>query len=52
MNSMKEKKMLQKITAAALLILGLWALTGCNTVHGLGEDIQSGGRAISKSSGK
>ncbi|NTU42388.1 MAG: entericidin A/B family lipoprotein [Nitrospirales bacterium] len=43
--------MIRKIAAAVLLIyMGL--LSGCHTIKGLGEDIQSGGRAIEKASGK
>jgi entericidin B len=49
---LKEKRMIRKIAAAVLVALWLWTLTGCNTVHGLGQDIQSGGRAIERSSGK
>ncbi|MFA5353232.1 MAG: entericidin A/B family lipoprotein [Thermodesulfovibrionales bacterium] len=44
--------MIGKVVAALLLIIYLGALSGCNTVKGLGEDIQSGGRAIGRSSGK
>ncbi|NTU43098.1 MAG: entericidin A/B family lipoprotein [Nitrospirales bacterium] len=43
--------MLRKITAAVLLI-GIWTLAGCHTVHGVGQDVESGGRAIERSSGQ
>lgn len=35
---------------AALLLLGLTALGGCNTVQGMGRDIEAGGEAISDTS--
>ena len=44
--------MIKKIAAAAMLLMCMWALSGCHTVHGAGEDIESGGRAIERSSGK
>ena len=31
-----------------LLLICAWALSGCHTVRGVGEDIQSGGRAIER----
>ncbi|HLA74909.1 MAG TPA: entericidin A/B family lipoprotein [Gammaproteobacteria bacterium] len=33
----------------ALLLLALLALTGCNTLQGMGKDIEKGGEAIQKS---
>ncbi len=44
--------MIRKMAAVAMLLFCLSALLGCNTVHGLGKDIESGGKAIEKSSGK
>ncbi len=45
--------MIRKMAAAVVMFLFcLSALSGCNTVHGLGKDIESGGKAIEKSSGK
>ncbi len=35
-----------------LAALCLALVAGCNTVKGLGRDIESGGRAIERSSGK
>ena len=29
-------------------LLAALTLTGCNTVHGLGQDVQAGGRAIER----
>ncbi len=44
--------MIRKIAVALMLVMWAWTLTSCNTVHGLGQDVQSGGRAIERSSGK
>jgi len=44
--------MIRKITAAVVLVISMWALSACNTVHGVGKDVESGGRAIERSSGK
>lgn len=45
--------MRRKIAAAVLVILAcMWTLSGCHTVKGVGEDVQSGGKAIERSSGK
>jgi entericidin B len=44
--------MIKKIAVAVVLLLGMWMLLGCHTVHGVGQDIESGGRAIERSSGK
>jgi predicted small secreted protein len=45
--------MLRKIAAAAdMLLMCMWTLSGCHTVHGVGQDIESGGRAIERSSGE
>lgn len=29
--------------------MALWLLTGCNTMHGVGKDIEQAGEAIQKS---
>jgi predicted small secreted protein len=42
----------RKITATIVLIMCAWMLGGCHTVHGIGQDLESGGRAIERSSGK
>jgi predicted small secreted protein len=41
------KKFLFSILAATFLAAGLGSLAGCNTVEGVGMDIQRGGEAIS-----
>ncbi len=45
--------MFQKISVA-LVISAIFAcgLAGCNTVNGFGKDLQSGGKAISKTAKK
>jgi len=44
--------MIRKIAVAVVLLMCMLMLSGCHTVKGVGEDIQGGGRAIEKSSGK
>jgi entericidin B len=34
------------------LLAAIMALSGCNTMHGLGQDIQNGGAAIEKAATK
>ncbi|SPQ01293.1 entericidin A membrane lipoprotein, antidote entericidin B [Candidatus Sulfobium mesophilum] len=41
--------MIKKVVLAGLCAV---ILAGCNTVKGLGKDIESGGKAIERSSGK
>ena len=45
----QEDVMIRRIAVAAVCIA---FLAGCNTVKGLGKDIESGGQAIERSSGK
>ena len=45
--------MRRQIAAAVIVILAcMWTLSGCHTVKGVGEDFQSGGKAIERSSGR
>lgn len=45
--------MKRKIAAVAVvLVVCVSILSGCHTVKGVGQDIQSGGEAIEESSGK
>ena len=37
-----------KKTAALYLALLAFTLSGCNTVHGIGQDVQGAGNAISR----
>ena len=48
----KEKEMKRKIAAAIVLLVCLWTLSGCHTVKGVGQDVESLGGAIEDSSGK
>jgi len=48
----KEREMIRKIAVAAVLLVCTWTLSGCHTVHGVGQDIEGGGRAIERSSGE
>jgi predicted small secreted protein len=38
--------MLKKVFATLLLLVMLGAIAGCNTVRGLGQDIERGGEKI------
>ena len=38
--------MLKKIFATLMLLGTLGAIAGCNTMHGLGQDIERGGEKI------
>jgi predicted small secreted protein len=44
--------MVKKIVLAALFIIYLTALTGCHTLHGVGQDIESAGESIQKATDK
>jgi len=39
-----------KISSAVIALLAVFHLSACNTVGGMGKDIQKGGQAIEKSS--
>ena len=41
--------MISKIAVVALLLTCMWTLSGCHTLHGFGQDVEGGGRAIEKS---
>lgn len=46
---------MRKIAAVITSVLVIAILTigaGCNTLHGLGKDIETGGKAIEKATGK
>jgi len=41
--------MIRKITGTVVVfVMCMWALSGCHTMQGAGEDIQSGGRALER----
>jgi entericidin B len=44
--------MKKRVAAVLSLLICAWILSGCNTIHGMGKDIESGGRAVQKSTGK
>lgn len=45
--------MMRKIVSAlVVLLICVWTMSGCHTVKGVGQDVESGGRAIERSSGK
>jgi len=45
--------MRRQIAAAVVVVLAcMWTLAGCHTMKGVGEDVQRGGEAIEKGSGK
>jgi entericidin B len=41
--------MIRQMLSGILLLVALTGLAGCNTVEGLGKDIEKGGEAIQKS---
>ena len=44
--------MMRKIAIAVVFIMCMCMLSGCNTVRGVGQDVERGGEAIERSSGK
>ena len=44
--------MMRKIAVAVVVLMCIWMLSGCNTLHGIGKDVERGGEAIERSSGK
>ena len=44
--------MMKKLILAVLIIIGLTVLTGCHTMHGVGQDIESAGESIQKATDK
>ena len=44
--------MLQKIFATLMLLGMLGTIAGCNTMHGLGHDIERGGERIQEKSAR
>jgi predicted small secreted protein len=41
-----------RIFVLLVLLFSLVFMTACNTIHGMGQDVRSAGRAIERSSGK
>jgi entericidin B len=44
--------MVRKIAIVVMFFVCMWMLSGCNTMHGIGKDVERGGEAIERSSGK
>jgi len=44
--------MVRKLMLGVLIIIHLTALTGCHTLHGVGQDIESAGNSIQKATDK
>ncbi len=44
--------MMKKIAMTLIAILCLIALAGCNTVSGVGRDVESAGHAVERAGGK
>ena len=44
--------MMKKLILAVLIIIYLTVLTGCHTIHGVGQDIESAGESIQKATDK
>ncbi len=44
--------MMRKIALTLVAILFLTALAGCNTVSGVGRDVESAGHAVERAGGK
>jgi predicted small secreted protein len=44
--------MTKKLILAVLSIICLTVLTGCHTIHGVGQDIESAGESIQKATDK
>ena len=48
----EKMNMAKKIALLCILLVCCITLFGCNTMHGAGEDIEQGGKAIENASGK
>ena len=48
----EKMNMAKKVVLLCVLIVCCIAIFGCNTFHGMGEDIEQGGKAIENASGK
>jgi predicted small secreted protein len=44
--------MVKKTILTVLIIVCLTAVTGCHTIHGVGQDIESAGESIQKATDK
>lgn len=48
----KEDRMIRQLFLVVMIIFCMAILTGCNTIHGIGKDIQSLGELMQKGSGQ
>jgi len=44
--------MIRKIAATIVLLVFVLIMSSCHTIHGMGQDIEGGGKAIERSSGE
>ena len=44
--------MIKNLAFAILIILSIAILTGCHTVHGMGQDIEGAGKSIERATDK
>ena len=44
--------MIKRIAVPVVFFMCIFLLAGCNTIKGIGKDIEKGGEAIQRSSGK
>ena len=44
--------MMKELILAVLITISLTVLTGCHTMHGVGQDIESAGESIQKATDK
>jgi entericidin B len=40
--------MIKRLVSALLTVMLVAVLSGCHTIHGMGQDIEQGGKAIEK----
>lgn len=43
---------MKRITFAILVIVSAWSSTACNTIQGIGKDIERGGQAIERAANR
>ena len=51
-SDLREEKMMNRLLLVALAIVTAWSLAACNTMRGVGKDIEKGGQAIEKAASK
>lgn len=43
---------MKRISIAVLAVMALWAMSACNTVQGMGKDLEKGGQAIERAANR